>query len=1260
MATPSTHHRSTLTPEVETLLGTVRRRIRQYVWLQGGAAAAAWLGFAFWGTLLADWFFEPTSLLRALVLVAVLAVFAGIVVRQIARRAFVPITQSNVATVLERRFPELNDSLLTAVVLGGRSPDDSEVDRRMLDCTLREAASRIEAVRVHQVFNWRPLWLHCSAATLLTSSVLLFALLFPDAFGVWTRRALGLSNELWPRSTRLSVAGFTNGIHKVARGSDLEIAVRADAAMPRVPQSVQVRYEIDGGGRGRATMDRRGMVEIDAKTFQEYTYTFRSVLANIRFDIHGGDDAVRGLRILAVDSPTISRMTLHCDLPSYMGRKQPPLPVTGVMQVPQGTRVVVEAGEANKDLVRVQIHGLVGDRPLPQVLLEQSQLTADHRGFSHAIPSVQKDTTLLFTLTDTDGITGREPVRLALVPTPDEPPHMQVALDGIGTAITTRARVPMTGRIIDDYGVRRVWFEYDVDSQKPSRRAIAELQEAPASYSLAGACFEAGDLTLKPGQKLLLSVNAADLRDLGDGPNIASSERWLLDVVTPEQLRAMLEARELVLRQRFERLIQEMTETRDNLARLALDSGRVEPVRGGQPASSPTPAASEPSEDAAESSAQQHSLRLLRVESAQINCRKGASEILGVAESFEDIRKQLINNRIDTEEWKERLQNGIAQPLHHIATNMFSELGRRLEGLLLGLQSGRQEPALRDLAQQQAEEILVAMRKVLDRMMEMEDFNAVVELLQNIIEAQQKVHEGTQQRHKDRIRELLDDAKKKNAAAPADAIAKEQQGIGEKYKHFEDVLLRMVELSELNDPRKAALLRKAVAQSKDALIAVRLERLAEMLNKHQFSKALENQKELDRDLQSLLELLVSENRAKRLENEKARIREYLKRLNAIIKQQKDLQSRTGGGDDANRLADQQEKVAQKAGGLARDLQKQEENDAAKAPEKDGAENAKEGSKQEREERKEQGKDAPPKEQDQGPREEGQAEPNDSNGKGQGESPTDPSARKRLEAAQQRMKEAEAKLKEAERRGAVEKQEQAIRELEQAKAELEEILRQLREEEIERTLAVLEARFRKMLQMQEAVYEGTVRLDGVPASDRTRSHEIEASRLSGRESQIVVEVDKAAMLLREDGSAVAFPEAIAQMRDDMAQIVARLAKANTGKITQNIEEDVLAALKEMIDSLQKAKKSLENKGAPAPKSSPENGQPGDPPLVDALAELKMIRALQMRVNTRTVRYSQMIEGEQAENVELVDALKQLAEREQRIHRITRDLEMGKNQ
>jgi hypothetical protein len=205
--------------------------------------------------------------------------------------------------------------------------------------------------------------------------------------------------------------------------------------------------------------------------------------------------------------------------------------------------------------------------------------------------------------------------------------------------------------------------------------------------------------------------------------------------------------------------------------------------------------------------------------------------------------------------------------------------------------------------------------------------------------------------------------------------------------------------------------------------------------------------------------------------------------------------------------------------------------------------------------------------------------------------------------------------------------------------------------------MLEARVRKMLELQTQVYDGTVGLDKVPEAERSHNHEIEASRLSGKETQIIVECDKVLLLLREDGTAVAFPEAVQQVREDMQQVELRLAQTKVDKITQGIEEDIIAALEEMIEALKKAQKEMENKKKKP--GQPPQGRPQDPALIDTLAELKMIKALQMRVNSRTVRYSKLIQGEQAENADLIESLKRLAEREERIHRVTRDLEMGRN-
>ena len=270
------------------------------------------------------------------------------------------------------------------------------------------------------------------------------------------------------------------------------------------------------------------------------------------------------------------------------------------------------------------------------------------------------------------------------------------------------------------------------------------------------------------------------------------------------------------------------------------------------------------------------------------------------------------------------------------------------------------------------------------------------------------------------------------------------------------------------------------------------------------------------------------------------------------------------------------------------------------------------------------------------------------------------AAERLRQAQQRMAEALKQLEQSKREGAAGEQQEAVEQLEQAKAELERILRQLREEELERMLVMLETRFRKMLDQQVEVYDETKRLDAAAARLEPHELEIAAARQSRQERLIVREADRALLLLREDGTSVAFPEAVEQARDDMQSIADRLSETKTDMITQGLEEDVIAALEETLAALQEAIKDLREQRSQQQQQQQEGGQPGEQPLVKQLAELRMIRSLQVRVNRRTEQYGAMIEGEQALEAELIEALDQLALRQQKIFQATHDLNTKENQ
>jgi hypothetical protein len=506
------------------------------------------------------------------------------------------------------------------------------------------------------------------------------------------------------------------------------------------------------------------------------------------------------------------------------------------------------------------------------------------------------------------------------------------------------------------------------------------------------------------------------------------------------------------------------------------------------------------------------------------------------------------------------------------------------------------------------------------------------------------------------------------------------------------VLGRLAELSAGTDPRRARLLREAIAKSREQDLNQRFETIVALLEDERLSAAAGRQTELQQELDELLALLLKADRDRELDSQHRRIKKYLQEVGRLIRLQKGIKARTEGGDATDRLAKDQQQVADQTGQLGDTIGETERRDDQPAGENARPDEA-DGQRPNQEQPGEEPSDGEGRPQDgqpqsgspqegqptpgsgQQPSEPGQSPPRESgspsqsppssgsppggqsSGQQQPQQPTDRAA-ERLKSAQQRMQQAQQQLDQADRDGAAAEQREALQELEQAKAELERVLRQLREEEMERTLTLLAARFRKMLDAQLKVYEGTVRLDRVPAADRDHDEEIEAARLSREESLIAREADRALMLLREEGSSVAFPETVSLMRDDMRQVTRRLADLKVGEFTQSLEQDIIEALEETIAALEKAIQDLERKRTP-PGQAPPSGQPTEPPLVDQLAELKMIRALQMRINRRTERYGKMIEGEQAVAPELLEALSKLAERQRRVYQATYDLSQGRN-
>ena len=132
----------------------------------------------------------------------------------------------------------------------------------------------------------------------------------------------------------------------------------------------------------------------------------------------------------------------------------------------------------------------------------------------------------------------------------------------------------------------------------------------------------------------------------------------------------------------------------------------------------------------------------------------------------------------------------------------------------------------------------------------------------------------------------------------------------------------------------------------------------------------------------------------------------------------------------------------------------------------------------------------------------------------------------------------------------------------------------------------------------------------------------------------------------------------QLREDMELVMVRLDRADTGLITQQIMEDVIESLEEIIGAIEKSQEDQAQRKKAEAANQSQTGN-SEPPLVDMLAELKMIRSLQWRVNRRTARYQEVVLTGRSTRDDLLPELKKLADRQQRIEKIARDIVLEKN-
>ncbi len=811
-----------LSSAILSRLDELRRLLRRYVTVQGTLLIVLWLLLAFWLGGLVDYLpvtvgsSESPRALRIAWLVVMAAGSLWIAWRWIVTRLRGRPANSSLALLLERHYPELNSELITAVELsdrtqgdrtqGGRQNSDSQLSpltnpaahRAMLERVHRSATERIAMVRPRELFNWRPLWVTGGATLLALVLTVIAALSVPAWMELWSKRLFALSDQPWPRQATLRVDGlqlqvpafstqiaaervwlpFVDGVARVPQGASPMLQVSAAADASQVPEICTLYYRTNDGSRGRANLRRVGGPRDAWQPFTIDGPPLDGLTQNIHLDVVGLDARLRDLTIEVVDPAVIAGMQLVCQYPSYLldslsvRAQRETLEYRSGIFIPEGTEVTL-SGTASGPLSRVDYIIQNPTAPGEPALAAESagqvhSLQCSGATFEIPLGRVAHSQMVEVRLIDQHGLSSAQIPRYSIAVREDTIPEVTSQLEGIGLGITPQAMLPIVGSVVDDHGVHEVSAELIVNEGQTLDLPLAlDEDQLQATIDL-DQLQQQGKLQLQPGATLGLVVAARDFYDLGPQPHVGRGQPLQLSVVTPDQLLVMLDRQELELRQRLEQIISELVQLREVLQTLKNDL----PQAAAQLEIQPANALSKSHRFVAvqQVAVQQEATRETRAEQTQrlaglwaqqsvLQADKSQQELSSVAARVDNLRLQLVNNRVDSYDRQERLLSKVGLPLRELLTSEYRTLQRSLADLQSAtIAGGGAQPtaqATASLSNAALDAVLLKLDEIKSNMQDIEDFNEIVDLVRGLLDDQEKLLSETEQEQRKRILDLL-------------------------------------------------------------------------------------------------------------------------------------------------------------------------------------------------------------------------------------------------------------------------------------------------------------------------------------------------------------------------------------------------------------------------------------------------------------------------------------------------------------------------
>ncbi len=408
------------------MLSRVRRRAVAVWWfsmLLGPIGAA---GLALLAAVGIDHLLVLPPFVRLLLLLSVLSVVV-VALRGLVRRR--PATgDEQVALLIERRFPSLDNSLINGMQLAERSRPD---DRAWVSAVANDAAEHLRVVKPMSAVSQRGLWVSLGGA----AGALMIALVVGISNG--GALSMGLERVLTPYAD--------NTLTKIERvlPGDVDVLLHSDVKVEavlsgRVPTQVRLETAAAEGGR---------VIQAMAAPSDEAPDYKRAVIGRVeqglRYRVVAGDDRSPWYQIRVHRRPTVEQILQTIRPPAYVGSAAVHQ-TGGVIEVLAGSQVelAVHASQpVSEGRLRVD-----GGMVLP---LSFTDLVG------RATMQIDRPGRYTIELVGRSGFES-EPVSYEVVPLADQPPRVTIVEPAEDLVVDIDAKVVVQFEAEDDWAVREV------------------------------------------------------------------------------------------------------------------------------------------------------------------------------------------------------------------------------------------------------------------------------------------------------------------------------------------------------------------------------------------------------------------------------------------------------------------------------------------------------------------------------------------------------------------------------------------------------------------------------------------------------------------------------------------------------------------------------------------------------------------------------------------------------------------------------------